>query len=605
MIIELSLSRMEKDQKVLSWKDLQEAMRLTLSFVGERKFSAAKLVTLAFLSAGLGALIPLLVGRFVDALVLVSDAGFSELSWVYPLLGWFGIVFVSNIIDWRLSIHSRREGTYVHTKASAQWFSALLLLPLPFHKQKKKGEITSKVSRGASYVSTLIESILLGIGPDLLSMFIGLAFAFMLQPYLALGICVGMLSYGFVSVWNVLPLARYQREGNKAWNEAHGDAHDAIYNVQSVKQAGAEYIQAKKNEHNYLYTVLEKWMLPEVRWARIRFTQRTFVIVTQLGVFLGSVYFVAQGAMSVGDLVALNGYTALVFGPLAQLARNWNTIQNGLTTIRDVQEIFDTEQEAYERIDGVLPQDWKGDIEFKNVTFAYPDAADRIVLNDVSFSIADGQTVAFVGESGVGKSTVTELVGGYYYPTQGEVVVSGVSTAQVPLRALREHVAVVPQEPALFNDTVMNNIRFGREGAGDEEVMEAARLAYAHEFIESFPDKYEQVVGERGVKLSVGQKQRIAIARAILRNPKILILDEPTSALDAKTEAYIAKSLETLMKGRTTIIIAHRLSTVRSADNIIVFEEGRVVEQGSHGDLLGKPGGVYRGLYEHQIGTVS
>jgi ABC-type multidrug transport system fused ATPase/permease subunit len=593
---------MHTDKKKLTLKDLLGAMKVALSFVGERKFSSAKLIALAFLSAGLGALIPLLVGRFIDALVLISDRGFSETFWLYPLLGWFGVVFASNIIDWRLSVLSRREGTFVHAKASSQWSSELLLLPLAFHKQKKKGEVTSKVSRGSSYVSTLIESILLGIGPALLSMVIGLAFAFALQPHLALGISIGMALYGFVSVWNVLPLAQLQRDGNKALHEAYGDAHDAIYNVQSVKQAGAEYIQARRNERNYLYTVLEKRMLPEVRWARIRFTQRTFVIVTQLGVFLGSVYFVSTGSMSVGDLVALNGYTALVFGPLAQLANNWNTIQNGLTTIHDVQEILSTGPEAYDRPSGITPPQWDGAVVFDRVTFAYPDATDRTVLDDVSFIIKDGQTVAFVGESGVGKSTVTELIGGYYYPTEGEVLVSGVKTTEVPLRALREHIAVVPQEPALFNDTVLNNIRFGREQASDEEVIAAAKQAFAHEFIESFPEKYQQVVGERGVRLSVGQKQRIAIARAILRDPRILILDEPTSALDAKTEAYIAESLKALMKGRTTIVIAHRLSTVRSADNIIVFEQGKVVEQGTHAELLERTAGVYRTLHEHQVG---
>jgi ABC-type multidrug transport system fused ATPase/permease subunit len=306
--------------------------------------------------------------------------------------------------------------------------------------------------------------------------------------------------------------------------------------------------------------------------------------------------------MSVGDLVALNGYTALVFGPLAQLANNWNTIQNGLTTIHDVQEILSTGPEAYDRPSGITPPQWDGAVVFDRVTFAYPDATDRTVLDDVSFIIKDGQTVAFVGESGVGKSTVTELIGGYYYPTEGEVLVSGVKTTEVPLRALREHIAVVPQEPALFNDTVLNNIRFGREQASDEEVIAAAKQAFAHEFIESFPEKYQQVVGERGVRLSVGQKQRIAIARAILRDPRILILDEPTSALDAKTEAYIAESLKALMKGRTTIVIAHRLSTVRSADNIIVFEQGKVVEQGTHAELLERTAGVYRTLHEHQVG---
>ncbi len=340
----------------------------------------------------------------------------------------------------------------------------------------------------------------------------------------------------------------------------------------------------------------------EIIWRRIRFLQRISVVLTQFGVFVGSVYFVANGHMTVGELVALNGYSAMVFGPLASIAMNWNTIQNGLTNIHDVGELMHTEIEAYERPDGAVPAEWKGDIEFHAASFAYPDAPERTILSGVSFEIKGGETVAFVGESGVGKSTAIELIGGYYYPTSGEVLVSGVPTSKLPLRPLRERIAVVPQEPVLFNDTVISNIRFGRANATDAEVVEAAKKAFAHEFIETFPEKYNQLVGERGVKLSVGQKQRIAIARAILRDPKILILDEPTSALDAKTESQITTSLEELMRGRTTIIIAHRLSTVRKADNIVVFEGGKVVEQGKHTDLIAKENGVYRKLYEYQIG---
>jgi len=592
-----------KEQKKLTWKDLWEAAQVVFGYVGEKRNDAIALTFLSLLSALLGAAVPFLVGKFIDSLIaFASGGGVSAWIWLMPLSAWFAIVFFSNLVDWRLGIRARRVGSYIHTLSSARWFNKLLLLPMYFHKQEKSGEVNNKISRASGYLSQLIESILLGVGPQILSMLIGVGFSYFIQPELALVVLVGMFVYGFMSIKTALPLAQHQKAGNKAWSEAYGNVFDALGSVQAVKQAVAEHFIQSQTNRDFIVKAFEAWMKPEMIWATIRVLQRTSVIVTQLAVFLGSVYFVSRGDMTVGGLVALNGYTAMVFGPLAQLAMNWNTVQNGLTTIHDVGEIMDVTEEAYERPDGQIPKEWIGSISFHDVQFAYPDAPERSVLNNVSFDIKDGQTIAFVGESGVGKSTSVELIGGYYYPTKGEVMVSGVLTTNVPLRALREHIAVVPQEPVLFNDTVINNIRFGKPDATDSEVYEAAKKAYAHEFISTFPEKYQQLVGEKGVKLSVGQKQRIAIARAVLRNPKILILDEPTSALDARTESQITESLEELMRGRTTIIIAHRLSTVRKADNIIVFEAGEVVEQGSHAELVEKEGGVYRKLYEYQIG---
>ena len=242
----------------------------------------------------------------------------------------------------------------------------------------------------------------------------------------------------------------------------------------------------------------------------------------------------------------------------------------------------------------------RGDIDFKNVSFQYDEG--KPVLQDISFSIKAGQIIALVGESGVGKSTLIDLISAYHFANSGEVLIDGHDVHTLNLRKLRQSIAVVPQEVVLFNDTIETNIKYGNFEASHEEIREAARKAHALDFIEKFPDQWKQLVGERGIKLSVGQKQRIAIARAILRNPKILVLDEPTSALDAGTEKIITESLDKLMTGKTTFIIAHRLSTVRKADNILVFKDGKIIETGKHDELLKIEDGEYRRLYELQIG---
>ena len=263
------------------------------------------------------------------------------------------------------------------------------------------------------------------------------------------------------------------------------------------------------------------------------------------------------------------------------------------------EKIFKTKHEDYHPVNAYTPKKIDGAVQFKNVSFAYDTP---IVLNNLNFSVNAGECVAFVGKSGAGKSTAVDLISGYYFPTKGEVLIDGHDTRKIDLTALRSNIAVVPQEPVLFNDTVMMNIRYGRLDATDSEVMEAAKKAYANEFIQELPEKYDQLVGERGTKLSVGQKQRIAIARVILRDPAILILDEPTSALDAETEKHIAESFEELMKGRTTFIVAHRLSTIRKANRILVLDKGTIAEEGTHTDLLKRENGIYKKLHDYQIG---
>jgi len=267
------------------------------------------------------------------------------------------------------------------------------------------------------------------------------------------------------------------------------------------------------------------------------------------------------------------------------------------------EKILSLPEEKYSPENGVILDGIKGDVEFRNVSFYYSKKQGNI-LNNISFKAGLGDKIALVGESGVGKSTLIDLMSGYFWSQSGKIFIDGHNLRNLDLKFLRSHVALVPQDIILFNDSVKNNIKYGSFGASDANVFKAAKFAHADEFIDAFPKKYNQMVGERGIKLSMGQKQRIALARAFLRDPRILILDEPTSALDAKSEKYIQESLLELMRGRTTFIIAHRLSTVREADKIIVLDKGAVAETGSHDELMKKPDGIYRKLYELQVGLV-
>ena len=291
----------------------------------------------------------------------------------------------------------------------------------------------------------------------------------------------------------------------------------------------------------------------------------------------------------------------MFFGPFVQLGYSWQTIQNGLTSAGQVERIFREPTERYHPSETFNAPKGEGHVVFKSVSFGYEEG-QPLVLKDVSFEARPGTVVALVGESGAGKSTIGGLISGYYYPNAGDVSMDNLSTREWDLTALRSRIAVVPQEVALFNESIEVNIKYGTFDASRAAVEKVAREAHVDEFITALPKGYDTLVGERGIKLSVGQKQRVAIARAMLRDPKILILDEPTSALDAQTERYITASLDELMKGRTTFIIAHRLSTVRKADLILVLKDGVIAERGTHKELLAMEGGVYRSLYDLHVG---
>lgn len=569
------------------------------------KPSIVLLAVLGIVSALANGTVPYIVGLFLDALVdlskTVSVGEITVAAWLGLLSLWVCVQLAANIVDWIIDRKGRVLRMTMQLGYQAKGFSHLLFVPLAFHKNEKVGELTDHLSKTSWQIASIAENILVSLTPPILSVIVGFAVTLFINPLFTLVLVLGVVVYIIVLIKLVVPTTNLLEEGHSAWTHAYADALQAVTNIQSVKHMATEEYEKHKIEKSFLGRTTKLWNTLQFIWSSINFYQRMIVLATQTVIFFLSVYFIQQGALTIGELVALNGYAALLFGPFVMLGHEWQTLQNGLVSVAQAEEkIFAAKQEVYRPRNAYAPPKIRGAVQFERVSFSYDGIT--AVLDDLHFRVEPGERVAFVGKSGAGKSTAIDLISGYYFPTSGRVLVDGRDTGVFDLTALRSGIAVVPQEPVLFNDTVMMNIRYGKLDATDAEVMEAAKKAYAHELIEALPEQYGQLVGERGIKLSVGQKQRIAIARALLRNPSILILDEPTSALDAETEKHIAESFEELMRDRTTFIIAHRLSTVRKADRIFVFDGGRIVEEGRHDDLAKQKSGIYKRLHDYQIG---
>ncbi len=582
-------------------ENLYTGLRVLFKYISEYKKEIITLSVMGIFSALGNGIIPYIAGSFFDAITSIKTVDFFSFAipfYVAILIVWAIIQLITYILDWRINILSEKFSNVIWLDYLSNGFGYLLLLPVSFHKTNKIGEISSKINVAANALETIAGRIVIDLSPQILSIVIAFGITFYLKPLLALVLLLGVVVYVFIFSTKMQHTAIYQKEYWDVLNFVFGESYDVVGNTMAIKQATAEDYERNKLSVK-MKSAVPLWMRLTKLWGSLTLYQRMTILATQIIIFILSASYIHQGTMTIGELMAFNAYAAMVFGPFTTIARNWQTIQNGIINIQTTEKILKIPTEPYET-EGSLKFSLKGDIEFKNVYFQYEEG--KQVLENISFSIKGGQVVALVGESGVGKSTLIDLISAYHFPTKGDVLIDGHNIKEINLRSLRSQIAVVPQEVVLFNDSIKMNVQYGNFEATEEEVRQAAVKAYALDFIEKFPQKWEQLVGERGVKLSVGQKQRVAIARAILRNPRILVLDEPTSALDAGSEKIITESLDELMRGKTTFIIAHRLSTVRKADIILVFKEGRIIESGTHQELLQIDGGEYRRLHELQIG---
>ena len=463
-------------------------------------------------------------------------------------------------------------------------------LSLRYHLERRTGALTKIVERGTKSIDMMLYFLLFNIGPTVIELAaICVIFGIKFGPGLVIATLVMVAAYIWftrvVTDWR----ARLRRELNDIDNHAISRAVDSLLNYETVKYFNAEEREAKRYGRA-MRAFADSSVKNETSLAWLNIGQSLITNLMMAGAMGYTVWGWSRGMFTTGDVVLVNTLLAQLFRPLDMLGWVYRNIRQGLIDMEQMFGVVDTRAEVTDRPEAPRLRVTAGHVRFENVEFGYEP--DRPILKGIDLDVPPGTTLAVVGPSGAGKSTLSRLLFRFYEPSAGRITIDGQDITQVSQASLRSAIGIVPQDAVLFNDTVGYNIGYGREGASQAEIEEAARGAAIHDFIQSLPDGYEAQVGERGLKLSGGEKQRVAIARTLLKDPPILVLDEATSALDSRTEAAIQETLKSIERGRTSIVIAHRLSTVVDADQIVVLDQGRVAERGTHAQLLRK-----RGLY--------
>jgi ABC-type transport system involved in Fe-S cluster assembly fused permease/ATPase subunit len=476
-------------------------------------------------------------------------------------------------------------------------FRHLHELSLRFHLERRTGGLNRVIERGVTGVDTIVRMAVLNSIPTAveLVMISGLIAYYFGWVYVLVVLATVILYVGFTfraSEWRIA----IRRDMNESDTEAHSKAVDSLLNYETVKYFGNEELEGRRFDAS-----MARYEKAAIRtYTSLGVLNSGQAVIFTIGTvicMLLAARGVARGTLTVGDFVMINAILMQLYLPLNFMGMVYREIKQGLI---DIETMFTLLREPAEIVDrpGAKPlRVDKGEIKFENVSFAYDP--ERVILRNVSFEVPAGQMVAIVGPSGAGKSTISRILFRFYEVSGGRVLIDGQNISDVTQASLRAAIGMVPQDTVLFNDTIEYNIRYGKPAASDREVHEAARLAQIDDFIKTLPQGYDSLVGERGLKLSGGEKQRVAIARTILKSPPILMLDEATSALDSHTEKEIQDALERVARDRTSLVIAHRLSTVVHADNIIVLDQGEIVEQGTHLELLAK-GGLYASLWTRQ-----
>ncbi len=483
-------------------------------------------------------------------------------------------------------------------------YSKIVTLPIPFFEQRRVGELTSRISADVSQLQDVLTLTLAELFRQIATLTIGTGIIL----YVSWKLTLFMLGTFPVIIIAAMVFGRFIRKLSKQAQDQLADANVVVEEtLQSINVVKA--FTNERYEIGRYSTALAKVVNTALRAAKFRGGFVSFVIFALFGGIIGVVWYggtlVQGGEMPFADLLTFIVYTMFIGGSVAGMGDLYAQLQKTIGASERILEIIgETSEVDAEYQAPALAVPIQGHVAFENVRFSYPSRTDMEVLKGISLQVEAGRKIALVGQSGAGKSTIVQLLMRYYQTDKGRITVDGRNLIDYNITNLRQNIAVVPQEVMLFGGTILENIQYGRPGATEAEVREAARKANALEFVDSFPDGFQTVVGERGVKLSGGQRQRIAIARAILKDPAILILDEATSSLDAESEKLVQDALDILMQDRTTIIIAHRLATIRKVDTIYVLREGQIAEQGTHDELAHLEDGLYANLVKLQFETI-
>ncbi|MCG5104995.1 ABC transporter ATP-binding protein [Oceanobacillus alkalisoli] len=576
------------------------SIRQYMEFVKPYKWKIFLTIIIGIVKFGIPLLMPLILKYVLDDIIYVetmtADEKVTQLFWVMGI-AFLIFLIIRPPIEYARQYYAQWVGNTILFDIRDKLFDHIQKLSLKYYSKTKSGEIISRVINDVEQTKNFVMTGLMNVWLDLITIFIALGIMFAMDIPLTLIAMALFPFFGFAIKYFYARLRQLTRERSQKLAEVQGHLHERIQGVPVTRSFALEdYEQEQFGKRNSRF--LNK-ALEHTDWnAKTFAVTNTITDLAPLLVIAFAGYQVINGSVTVGTMVAFVGFMDRVYSPLRRLVNSSTVLVQSVASIDRVFEFMNEKYDITDKDEAKQLDRVDGTLEFDNVSFYY-DEDELQVLKNVNLKVEKGETVAFVGMSGGGKSTLISLIPRFYDVTGGEIRVDGMDIRDVKARSLRNNIGMVLQDNILFSESIAMNIRMGNPYATDEEVIEAAKAANAHDFIMNLPKGYDTLVGERGVKLSGGQKQRIAIARVFLKNPPILIFDEATSALDLESESLIQETMEKLAAERTTFIVAHRLATITHADTIVVIENGEIVEKGSHEELMRKQGS-YFDLYEIQ-----
>ena len=573
------------------WYNIRQMMPFVWAYKGRVLLALSCLVISKLAMVG----IPIVLKYIVDA--LDKDAGQVVVLPVIFLLAYGALRFINSGFNELRDAIFARVRYHAMKSLSVTTLTHLHNLSLRYHLERNTGAISRDMERGAQSISSILNYLVFNIIPTAAEFTLVASILFIqYDNHFAIIIFVTVIIYIaftlMVTEWRM----HYRHEMNALDSSANGRAMDSLMNYETVK-----YFNNDEHEINRYRETMGEWEEAAVNsqntMSTLNFGQGAIIAIGVTGIMYLAALGVSKGELSLGDLVLINTMMLQLFLPLNFLGIIYRALKYSLADMDMVIKLLQKPIEINDSEEAKPLVLKNTSVEFKQVGFKYND--NRTILSDISFKVEDGKKLAIVGPSGAGKSTIARLLFRFYDISSGEILISGQNIAKVSQKSLRQAIGIVPQDTVLFNDSILYNIRYAKADASEQEVFEAARLADIHDFIQSLPEGYATIVGERGLKLSGGEKQRVAIARVLLKNPPILVFDEATSSLDSQSEKNILSELYKISRDKTTVVIAHRLSTIVDADTIVVLDQGRIKEQGNHQQLMEK-GGIYSELWTIQ-----